>query len=172
MPTHRIPVAIIKADSACPIDLISNQITSAAGQVGELLAYVLAAGGADEGVYVKWTVPKNYISAPKLVITGILDLVPGPSDVLGFGVKEKIVAHDGAADGAFATEQLVNQTIGSGGQNYASEDHIAMSITLTGTYVIDSAVYAYVFLDFSVTTYTSSFLLYADDSIFFEYSDA
>lgn len=157
-----------------PLDLISNQITSGTlPSIGGLLAYILADGGSDEGVYVKWTVPKNYVGTPVLVIRGILDGAPSAGDDLAFGVRPRAVADNEAADGTFDAEQTAQNTnIGSTGDNYSNEDEYEEAITLTGTYAADDSVYAYVFLDASGTTYTGNFLLPADDSIFFQYADA
>lgn len=153
-----------------PLDLVSNQLSSAAApSVGNLLAYVLADGGSDEGVYVKWTVPKNYVGTPVLVIRGILDGAPSAGDDLAFGVRPRAVADNEAADGTFDAEQTAQVTDLS---SWANEDEYEETITLTGTYAADDSVYAYVYLDASGTTYTGNFLLLADDSIFFQYSDA
>lgn len=174
MATHRIPVAIIKPDAGCPLDLIANQITEATTpSIGDLLAYVLLDGGADEGVWVKWTVPKNYVGTPKCVIRGMLDGAPGASDVLAFGCRKRAVANNESADGTFDSEQLGSATIGSSGSAHSDEDIVEQSITLTaGDYAIDDDVFAYVFLDSSVNTYVGNLLLFAEDSIFFEYNDA
>lgn len=173
MATHRIPVAIIRADAGCPLDLIANQITEATSpSVGDLLAYVLADGGADEGVWVKWTVPQNYVGTPVLVIRGMLDGAPGASDTLGFGVRPRAVADNEAADGTFDAEQTASATIGSGGTNHADEDEYEETITLTGTYAAGDSVFAYVYIDASGTSYAGNFLLYADDSVFFQFADA
>jgi hypothetical protein len=165
-----VPVAIIRPDAGCPLDLIANQITEAASpSVGDLLAYVLADGGTDEGVYVKWTVPKNYVGTPVLVIRGILDGAPGAGDDLAFGVRPRAVADNEAADGTFDAEQTAQVTDLS---TWADEDEYEETITLTGTYAVDDSVYAYVFIDASGTTYAGNFLLLAEDSIFFQFSDA
>lgn len=170
MATHRIPVAIIKPDAGCPLDLIANQITEATTpSVGDLLAYVLADGGADEGVWVKWTVPKNYVGTPVLVIRGMLDGAPGAGDDLAFGVRPRAVADNEAADGTFDAEQTAQVTDLSA---WADEDEYEETITLTGTYSVDDSVFAYVYIDASGTTYAGNFLLYAEDSIFFQYADA
>jgi hypothetical protein len=173
--THRIPVAIIKPDSGCPLDLISNQITAAATpSIGDLLAYVLADGGTDEGLWIKFSVPKNYVGTPKLVIRGILDGAPSAGDDLGFGFRKRAVADNEAADGTFDAEQTVQNTdIGSTGSNYSNEDEFEMAVTLTaGDYAVDDSVYGYVYIDASGTTYTGNVLVLADDGIFFEYQDA
>lgn len=170
MATHRIHVAIIRPDAGCPLDLIANQITEATTpSIGDLLAYVLADGGADEGVWVKWTVPKNYVGTPVLVIRGILDGAPGAGDDLAFGVREHIASDNDTADATFAAEQTAQVTDLS---TWADEDEYEETITLTGTYVVDDSVYAYVYIDASGTTYAGNFLLLAEDSIFFQYADA
>jgi hypothetical protein len=174
MATHRLPVAIIKPDAGVPLDLISNQITSATGpSVGNLLAYVLADGGSDEGVYIKFSVPKNYVGTPKIVVRGILDGAPGASDVLAFSFRKRSVANNESADGTFDAEQTSSATIGSSGSAHSDEDEVEQSVTLTaGDYAVDDSVLGYLALDASVNTYAGNFLLYADDGVFFEYADA
>ncbi len=165
----RIPVQIDSVDSDVFLDRVSGQITVAtAPSVGTNLCYVLEAVGADEGVYVKWAVPKGYSSTPKLVIRGILDGAPGAGDDLGFAVREHIAADNETADGTFATAQTIQNTdIGSTGSNHSDEDVYEASITLTATYAEDDDVFAYVFIDDSGTTYGGNFLL---TGIFFEYT--
>lgn len=174
MATHRIPVAIIKPDSGCPLDLVSNQITAAASpSVGDLLAYVLADGGSDEGLYIKFSIPKNYVGSPKLIVRGVLDGAPGAAHVLAFSFRKRAIADNEAADGAFDAEQTSSATIGSGGSNHSDEDVVEQSITLTaGDYAVDDDVYGYIAIDASVNDYTGNVLLIAEDSILFEYADA
>src|SRR3990172_4223984 len=169
MAVHRVPVAILRPDSTVPLDLIANQVCEAASpSVGDLLVYVLV-GGTDEGVWVKWTVPKNYVGTPVLVIRGMLDGAPGAGDDLAFGVRPRAVADNEAADGTFDAEQTAQVTDLS---TWTNEDEYEETITLTGTYAVDDSVFAYVYIDASGTTYVGNFLLYAEDSIFFQYSDA
>ena len=169
MAVHRVPVAILRPDSTVPLDLIANQITEAASpSVGDLLAYVLV-GGTDKGVWVKWTVPKNYVGTPVLAIRGMLDGAPGAGDDLAFGVRPLAVADNETADATFDAEQTAQVTDLS---IWADEDEYEETITLTGTYAVDDSVFAYVYIDASGTTYVGNFLLYAEDSIFFQYSDA
>lgn len=170
MATLRMPIKISSLDSGVPLDLVSNQITSAtAPSVGNLVLPVLADGGSDEGVYVSFSVPKNYVGTPKLVVKGILDGAPGASDTLGWGARELIAANNATADGTFAAEQTVSATIGSGGTNHSNEDLIEQVIDLTGTYVVDSDVSMYVYLDASGTSYAGNVLL---KSVEFQYADA
>lgn len=173
MATHRIPVAIIKPDAGVPLDLVSNQITAAATpSIGDLLAYVVADGGADEGLFIKFTVPKNYVGTPKLVVRGILDGAPGASSVLAFTFRKRAVANNEAADGTFDAEQTSSATIGSSGSNHSDEDVVEQSITLTGgDYAVDDDVYGYIAIDASVNDYAGNVLLTSEDSIFFEFAD-
>ncbi len=170
MATWRYPTEIKNPDSNVPIDLISNQLTSAtAPSIGNLIAYILADGGSDEGVYGLFEIPKNYVGSPKIIIKGILDGAPGASDTLGFGFRKRAVADNEAADGTFDAEQTVSVTIGSAGNNYSDEDLCVMTITLTaGDYSVDDQVYYYMYIDASETTYAGNFLL---TSIEFEFSD-
>lgn len=173
MATHRMSaMGNEKPDSGVPLDLVSNQITAAtAPSVGNLLAYVLADGGADEGIYLSFHIPKNYVGTPKLVVQGVLDGAPSAGDDLAFGFRKRAVANNEVADGTFDAEQTVQNTdIGSTGTNHSNEDLYEASITLTaGDYAVDDAVYGYVFIDASGTTYVGNFLL---TDVLFEWADA
>jgi hypothetical protein len=170
--TIRVPVDIVRADSGVGVDLVSNQITAAASpSVGDQTCYVLADGGTDEGVYVRFEVPQNYVGTPKLTIKGILDGAPSNGDDLGFGARKRAVADNEAADGALDAEQTYQNTdIGSTGSAYANEDLLVAEISLTaGDYAAGDEVYAYVYLDASGTTYTGNFLL---TDVLLSYADA
>lgn len=173
MATIRRPVQILGMDSTVFPALISTQITSAtAPSIGNLPAYVLnETGSVDEGVYVRFKIPKNFVSAPKLVITGVLDGTVGATDTLGFGFRKRASANNEAADGTFDAEQTTTATIGStGGSSHSDEDLYETSITLTaGDYAVDDQVSGYLYIDASGNTYTGNFLLTA---IEFEYADA
>ena len=170
MATHRVPVAILRPDSGVPLDLIANQITEATSpSVGDLLAYVLADGGTDEGVWCNFQVPQNYVGSPVLVIRGMLDGAPGAGDDLAFGVRPRAVADNESSDGTFDAEQTAQVTDIS---TWANEDEYEETITLTGTYAAGDTVHAHVYIDASGTTYSGNFLLYAENSIFFQYADA
>jgi hypothetical protein len=160
-----------RLDSGVGYGLVSTQITAATSpSVGDVPCYVLNDGGADEGLKISFSIPKNFVSAPKLVIRGILDGTPGASDVLGFGFRKRAVANNEAADGTFDAEQTSSATIGSGGSGHADEDALEQSITLTaGDYAVDDQVYGYVYIDASSTTYTGNFLL---TDVQFEFADA
>ena len=173
MATHRIPIISqnMLPDSGVFFDLVSNQITAAAApSIGNQLAIVMADGGADEGFYANFLVPKNYVGAPVLVVRGVLDGAPGAADTLGFGFRKRAVANNEVADGTYDAEQVVSSTIGSSGSGHANEDEIELTITLTaGDYVIDDSVYYYCFIDSSGTTYVGNFLLTGLD---LQYDDA
>lgn len=173
MATHRISVlgGNLVPDSGVPIDTIGNQITEAtAPSIGTQLCYVMADGGADEGVYFDFFVPKNYVGTPKLVVHAILDGAPGASETLGYGFRKRAVADNESADGTYDAEETVSSTIGSGGSNHADEDLISLSITLTaGHYAVDDRVFGYLYIDASGTSYTGNVLLI--DALF-EYADA
>lgn len=172
MATFRKPIQIVRPDANCFPDLVANQITEAASpSIGDLIAYVLADGGSDEGVYVQFSVPKNYVGTPKLVIKGVLDGAVGGTDTLGFGFRKRAVADNESADGTFDAEQTVTSTIGAtGGSSHADEDLYINTITLTaGDFAVDDQVFGYLYIDASGTTYTGNFLLTALE---FEYTDA
>lgn len=142
-------------------DTVANQITEATTpSIGNILCYVLADGGSDEGLYGSFTMPKNYVGTPKIVVKGVLDGAPGASDTLGFGFRKRATANNESADGTFDAEQTVSSTIGSGGSNHSDEDLFETSITLTaGDYSVDDEVYFYLYIDASDTTYAGNFLL-------------
>lgn len=151
-------------------DRIGNQITAAtAPSVGGLLAYVVADGGADEGWQGSFSIPKNYVGTPKIVVKGILDGAPGASDTLGFGFRKRAVANNESADGTFDAEQVISATIGSGGSAHADEDMFELLITLTaGDYAIDDEVFYYFYVDASGTSYVGNVLI---TRVEFEYTD-
>jgi hypothetical protein len=172
MATHRInALHNVVPDSGVSLQLASNQLTvAAAPSVGGQTCYVMADGGSDIGLQGSFKVPKNYVGSPTLVITGILDGAPGASDVLGFGVRKRAVAHGESADGTFDAEQTASATIGSSGDGHGDEDEIEEAISLTaGDYAVDDTVHWHAFIDASTTTYTGNFLLTAVE---FEYADA
>lgn len=172
MATFRKPVTIVRPDANCFPDLVSNQITATATpSVGDMIAYVLADGGSDEGVFVQFSVPKNYVGTPKLVVKGILDGAPSAGDDLGFAFQKRAVASNESADAALDAEQTVQDTdIGSTGTNFSNEDYAEFLIALTaGDFAVDDQVYGKLVIDASGTTYAGNFLLTA---IEFEYTDA
>lgn len=172
MATFRKPVRIDAPDSGVPMDLVSNQITSSAlPSIGAQRCYVLADGGSDEGVYCRFTVPKNYVGSPVLVVRGVLDGAPSNGDDLGFAFRKRAVANNESADGTFDAEQTVQNTdIGGTGSAFSNEDLYEASITLTaGDFAVDDEVYGYLVIDASGTTYAGNFLL---TSIEFQYADA
>lgn len=172
MATHRISIlGGEKPDAGVPLDLISNQITAAtAPSIGNNLAYVLADGGADEGIYGSFDVPENYVGTPTLVVKAVLDGAPGAAETLGFGFRKRANADNEVADGTFDAEQVVSSTIGSSGSNHGNEDQINLTITLTGAdYAAGDQVEFYLFIDSSGTTYAGNVLL--RDAIF-RYADA
>lgn len=170
MATHTTHVLVERPDANCFPDLVSNQIT-ATNEIGNHLAYVLADGGADEGVYASFTVPENYVSTPVLVIKGILDGAPGASDTLGFGIKGLSRADNEATDTAYSTEDIASATIGSSGTGHSDEDAYIEEIPLSNLSGLapGEEVSCYVFLDASATSYVGNFLL---RTLRFKYADA
>jgi hypothetical protein len=173
MATHRRRVLgfNVTPDSGVPMTTIGEQITEAAApSIGTQLAFILADGGSDEGIYFSFSIPKNYVGSPVLVIKGVLDGAPGAADTLGFGFRKRAVANNEAADGTFDAEQTVSSTIGSGGTNHSDEDLIELTITLTaGDYAVDDEVFGYLYIDASGTSYAGNVLLVGVE---FEYADA
>lgn len=168
MATYRLPVEIVNQDSTVPSDLVSNQITSdTPPSAGNQTCYVLADGGADEGVYFRFEVPQNYVGTPVLVIKGILDGAPAGGDDLGFACRKRAVADNEVADGTFDAEQTAGSTDISA---YANEDLYVEDIPLTGgDYAAGDTVFGYVYIDASATTYAGNFLLI---DVLFQYADA
>src|SRR5688572_23835284 len=115
MATFRLPVNIVRPDLTVTLDLVGNQIAEGAWpSIGEMLAYILADGGVDEGVYVRWSVPKNFVTTeipPQLVVKGILDGTPGAADVLGFGTRLRAVAKNELSDPTFDAELIMSEGI-------------------------------------------------------------
>lgn len=173
MATHRISIldANTLPESTVFPDLIANHITEAATpSVGFMACFVLNDGGVDEGIFGGFSIPKNYVGSPVIVVKGILDGAPGASETLGFGFRKRAVANNEAADATFDAEQVASETIGSSGTNHVDEDNYVETIALTaGDYSIDDDVYFYCFLDSSGTSYTGNFLL---TDVQFEYADA
>jgi hypothetical protein len=157
-------------DASVSPDTVGGQITAAADpSVGRMGCYVLADGGVDEGLSLHFSIPKNYVGSPAIIVQGILDGAPGASDTLGFGFRKRAVADNESADGTFDAEQPASDTVGSGGLNYADKDLLTMSIALTAVdYAVDDRVLGYVFLDASATSYTGNFLLI---DVLFQYAD-
>lgn len=171
MATFRKSCQIVGQDSGVPTSRVGDQITAAtAPSIGTQQCWVLADGGSDEGVYVRVSIPKNYVGSPKLVVKGVLDGAPGASNTLGWGFRKRAVANNEAADGTFDAEQTVSATIGSNGSAHSDEDLIEQSITLTaGDYAVDDSVFGYLYIDASGTSYAGNVLLL---SVEFEYADA
>lgn len=172
MATHRVRVRINRPDANVFEDLIANQITEQTSpSIGDLLAYFLADGGADEGVFVDFNVPQNYVGTPKIVVKGILDGAPSNGHDLGFGFRGLAVADNETADATFAAEDTVQNTdIGGTGSAYSDEDLYVTAIDITQfTPAAGEHVQGYFYIDASGTTYTGNFALI---SLEFQYADA
>lgn len=171
MATFRKPIQISALDATVFPDRIANQLSLTNATIGNQVAIVLNDGGSDEGVHCRFSVPKNYVGTPVLVIKGILDGAPGASETLGFGCTGLARADNESADAAYGSEDAASATIGSSGTNHADEDAYEETITLTnlGTLAVDDEVFLYVYLDASGTTYGGNFLL---TSLLFQYADA
>ena len=173
MATHRKSILNqnVMLDAGVFPDTVANQITAATTpSIGNQLCFVMADGGADEGLYGSFTISKNYVGTPVLVIKGVLDGAPGASDTLGFGFRKRAVANNEAADGTYDAEQAATETIGSSGTAHSNEDLYEETITLTGgDYAVDDEVFFYFYIDASGTTYAGNFLL---TQVEFQYADA
>lgn len=166
MATHRIPIISqnMLPDAGVFPDRVGNQIT-ATNQVGNQLCLVMADGGADEGFYDSFKVPKNYVGSPKFVATGILDGVM-TSVTLQFGIKGITISDNEASDAAYSTEDTGNITA-----DHADEDKAEVSITASNFsgFAADDEVHYYFYIDASGNTYAGNFLL---TQLEFEYADA
>jgi hypothetical protein len=142
-------------------DLVSNQITAAAApSVGNQICTVISDAGTSRGIYGRFTVPQDYTGSPVLRIVGILDGAPGASDVLAFGFRKRSVADNAAADGTFDAANTGSLTIGSSGGNYADEDLVVLTITLTaGDYAAGNEVFYWLYIDATPNTYAGNLLL-------------
>lgn len=178
MATHRLSIlGGEKPESTVPLDLISNQITSATlPSIGANLAYVMADGGADEGIYGSFDVPANYVGTPKIIIKVVLDGAPSAAQTLQFGFRKRANANNEVADGTFDAEQTSvvsgrgDSIVGSNGAGYSDEDLAVFEVTLTaGDYAAGDQVEFYVYLDSSGTDYAGNALL---RDVLFQYADA
>lgn len=160
----------VNMDTGVFASLVSAQITAAtAPSIGTQICYVMNDGGADEGVYFRFPIPRNYVGTPVLVIKGVLDGAPGAADILAVGFRKRAVANNEVADGTFDAEQIASETIGTNGTSHSDEDSYEETITLTaGDYAIDDEVFGYLYIDASVQTYAGNFLL---TDVLFQYND-
>ena len=169
MATHRMSILgpNLKLESGLYSDVVTNRGTWT-NQVGNQLCIVVPDpnGGGDHGLYGNFEVPQNYVGTGKIVAKGILDGAK-TSVVFAVGVRGLALADNEAADAAYSTEDIANIASGS---NYADEDQLEISITLSNlSLTAGDTCYFYWFIDDSVHTYTTDFLL---TDLLLEYADA
>lgn len=168
MATHRIPIlgpGTMPDDGVYPSP-IRLQLTMGTGP-GNELCYVMPepAGGGDLGLSGKFSVPKDYVGSPVLVVRGIMDGAVDTNDV-HFGVQMLGLADNEAYDAALEAEDTA--TFQS--NTYADEDVFEETITLTVTLAVDDDVAYHFYIDDSgATPWTGNVLL---TGLYFQYSDA
>ena len=171
MATHRLPIlgASTIPDTSnnvyiAPINTIVT-IGSGAPATGSELAIVMPdPAAADEGFYGKFSVPKNYSSAPVLVIRGVFSGTVGAT-TLGFGFRKVSLADNEAFDSTYDAEQVASATT----SGHSDEDVYEETITLTaGNYAVDDDVFFFFYRDGGTDDWTGTFLC---TGLFFEYSD-
>lgn len=169
MATHRISImgANTVPDSSGKVfmDIIENQATIGTGTLNQLCMVMQpTAAGGDVGFSGSFSIPKNYVGSPKIIVKGILDGTP--ADILAFGFAMIGIADAEAVDAAYEAADLVNKSSWVG---YTDEDLLELTITLTVTIAVDDQVFYNFFRDDSVEDTTQNFLL---TSLEFQYSDA
>ena len=123
--------------------------------------------GSDVGIYGKFTIPRNYVGTPVLVIRGVLDGTP--ANVLGFGLQQTGgIADSEAVDIAYEAEDVASNSTWTG---YADEDMYeeTIAITPTSAYAIGDEVFFFFYRDDSVDTQTTDFIL---TGLAFRFADA
>lgn len=166
MATLRKSVQIVAPSADAYPDRIGNQCAMATNSaLGNIIAYVMTETAGDAtGIYVQWSVPKNYGSTPKLVVKGVLDGAMS-SVTLAFTFSGLALQDNEVYDAAFATADLGNIST-----DHGDEDAVECSFALTNTApAIDDIVYGYLALDTDQNSYTGNFLL---TSVEFEYADS
>ena len=172
MATIRLPILGVQTipDSSenvyiAPINSILT-IGAATRPPGAELAIVMPdPGAADEGFYGKFSVPKDYVGSPVLVIRGILSGTVGAT-TLQFGFQKRALADNEAFDGDYDAEV----TAGATTSGWADEDVYEETISLTaGDFAVDDDVFFYLYRDGGTDDWTGTFLC---TGVFFEYSDA
>jgi len=146
------------------MDRIDNHL--AMTNVKDQLCMVMNApgGGGDTGFHGSFSIPKNYSSAPKIIIKGILDGTP--ANTLGFGMTLLGRADSESVDAAYESEATVSNGTWTG---YADEDMIELSFTPTGTLAVDDQIVYYFYREDGADDSTINFLL---TSLEFEYTES
>jgi hypothetical protein len=119
----------------------------------------LAPTGSDIGVVGHFVIPTDYDSVPALIIRGV---VAEAANTLAFGCQFVAVGDDESVDQVYEAADLVNNSTWSGSPpDYAAEDIIELSITLTpgSAFVAGDTVFFNLFRDDSVDDQTGEFYL-------------
>ena len=169
MATHRLPLDILSGNLSSGVfrTLVKTQLSLASAPGNEICVVMSdPAGGGDAGVYGSFSVPKNYVGSPVLVIRGILD--GAPTNALPFGAQMKPLANSEAYDAALGTEDTASNSTWTG---YADEDVYEETITLSNvTLAVDDDVDFFFYWDDSVgSPWSGNFLL---TRLALQYSDS
>lgn len=169
MSTHRLPImgAMTLPDTTgeCYMDNVNNQM-ALANSPARNLVMTFKDPTADCGFYGSFSVPKNYIGTPKIVVRGILDGAVGATSV-DFEFSYRALADNEAFDVANWQENLA---FNSGNTNgWTNEDVIEIVGTLAANFAVDDDVFFYLKRDFGTDDFAGDFHV---TGVFFEYVDA
>ena len=165
MATNRLPIlgpATIPDDGPF-FAPIKTQIAEANVNAGELALVLDCDPASDLGVRGSFSVPKDFASAPVLVIRGIIDGTVGTEDI-HTGITLLGRADNEAYDTAHEAEDIESFQSNA----YADEDIFEETIALTVTLAIDDDVNFHFFIDSSpATPFTGNILV---TGLYFQYT--
>lgn len=165
MGTNRLPILGIGTvpDVGPFFAPIKTQITETNVNAGEIALVLDCDPASDLGCRGSFSVPKDYASAPVLVIRGIIDGTVGTEDI-HTGMTLLGRADNEAYDIAHEAEDIANFQSNA----YADEDVFEETIALTVTLAIDDDVNFHFFIDASgATPFTGNILV---TGLYFEYT--
>jgi hypothetical protein len=168
MATHRIPIigAMTVPDSTgeCYFDNVNNQMTLGTSAARNLVV-VLKDPTADTGFYGSFTVPKNYVGTPVIVVRGILDGTVGATSA---DFEFSYVAL--ADNESFEAGWVESVTFNSGNTNgWADEDVIEVSGSCSANFAVDDDVFFYFKRDQGTDDFVGDFHV---TGLFFQYADS
>ncbi len=167
MATHRLPImgfATIPDDGPF-FAPIKTQLALANVDGGEEALVLDCDPASDLGCRGSFSVPKNFVGSPVLVIRGIIDGAVGTEDI-HTGMTLLGRADNEPYDTAHEAEDIASFQSNA----YADEDVFEETITLTVTLAVDDDVNFHFFIDSSpATPFTGNILV---TGLFIQYSDA